>query len=181
MMRTVRKTGWMAAIVLVVSGCGNAPLVGSDPDTEKPDAQIAEPEQGPAGPPGPPGEDGPSDLLSWGLFVGNPPVDVSVSGGPIDVLSFTRISTGMYEIEYDVPRDEIGLVAPIGSTLGGVFSGSDALGASILSFGIESEATNLTIQVFTVRSELDPDNPTILLATDSNFSFTIFGLSSQLP
>jgi hypothetical protein len=82
------------------------------------------------------------------------------------------VSTGVYEVVYDVKTVDAGLVAPIASAWGTEVGGTSV--ATIVSVNQVSDATLLTIEIFTVISVVD-DSGVALREGDTNFSLVIFG------
>lgn len=163
------------SLVLVLVGCGTAPEASLPAADELPPDWI-EALRGPPGPPGPEGPQGVAGditLLSWARFYGSAPAEVAVSGGVIDVLSFSRTSEGVYRIVYDVRTKDIGLVVAIGTAAGFELQDGENV-TTMLGIVQDVDAVNLTLEVVSVLSVLDPS--LIRLADfDALFNVVVFG------
>jgi len=166
------------SLPLLGSQCGALPGFGDGPAAESiPGPQGPQGEPGPAGPRGDPGD---SSVLSWAVVGRNNSTGqafVFDSGGPLDILRATRLSEGIYEIEYDVPASTVGVVAisVTGNVNGELPTGENVF--SLHSAEQQTEASNLTVHVSTVLTALGSDGVTLTEA-DGIFSIVIFG---ELP
>ena len=168
-------------VAALLVGCGTMPNPKAESDIPGP--------QGIPGPAGPQGSTGPrglqgvpgdSSVLSWASISGGAPdigVDTFIgnSGGPIGILDVTRLSRGIYEIEYDVPTNLVGIVAV--SVSGAVETEGSIDGDNIFTIHSAEQQlsrTNLTIRVSSVatfQNSYDFD----LADTDALFYIVIYG------
>lgn len=180
------KRSWVGGLLVALIGCGNPIMFGpvddeADQPSEAtvgqvvPDSEFIEGPEGPRGLTGRRGATGDSALLSWGLFGGISPVAVLAAGGPIDVLSFTQLDEGLYEIEYDLPtsRTEALVAVLAGGTNIQTSSGNLLV---LVSAQLEFGHDNLTVRVASVATLIDPRNTIQLASIDAGvFSVVVYG------
>ncbi len=128
------------------------------------------------GPPGPQGDPGDQSVLSWAVIGGNPPAKVFSNGGKVKILSFTRASTGVYKIVYNVKTSHVGVVAC--QATGAGFELDDGLNTIDIIGAVQDPNTEqLTIDVVATSTLIDP-SPLVLGEFDAIFSLVIFSDAS---
>ena len=176
------KRATIVAGFILLAGCGSNVTPGDNlatyPVLGQEGPQGPQGLQGPPGPEGPPGIPGDSCVLSWATF-SHDGSSVFNEAGPIDVLSFRRLSEGLYEVVYDVRTFDVRNVVVLATGFGTelpALTGTGTNAASIVSTSKEFDRTNLTISIITVVSFLDLEAGGYrLLASDTKFSLVLFG------
>jgi len=175
----------VAPALAVFCGCGshlgvdeNSPEQTIPGEQGPPGPQGRQGAQGERGPQGEPGIAANPGVLSWGRFSYKGDAVLS-EGGPVRVLSFSRLSEGVYEVVYDLRTFEVDNPVVLATGFGvevPSLTGTPTNSTSIIATSQQFDRSNLTITIIAAVSLVDLEAGGYrLLASDTPFTLVLFG------